>query len=353
MDKLEPTEYRHQTTNDRTDQYEHLGPGWDEGILQEGRRVLAEEAAALQVTMELLDERFCEAVKAVVTCTGKVVATGVGKSGFIARKFASTLTSLGTPAFFVHPTDGVHGDLGIVMPEDLLIAISHSGNSDELISFLQAAKTRTRGPIIALTGARGGSIDRLASIVLETGVKEEACALGLAPTTSSTAALALCDSLAVAVSRLKGIKATDFAALHPAGNIGQRLHTPVASLMHANFPKAGPDQPLREFVSQMGSGDLLGVVVVEDKQRGRIGIITDGDVRRAAKAGTGHLDLKAAEIMSSPPKTISVEALGMDALMKMEEARITSLVVVDAEGSPVGVVHLHDVLRFGLGLSSG
>jgi arabinose-5-phosphate isomerase len=324
-------------------------------ILQEGRRVIAAESAALQDMLELLDKRFCDAVKVIGTCTGKVVATGVGKSGLIARKLASTFSSLGIPAFFVHPTEGVHGDLGTLMPDDLVLVISHSGNSDELIPFLQVAKRRLRVPIIAIVGTRGGSVDSLAGIVLETGVKEEACALKLAPTTSSTAALALCDALAVVASGLKGIQAKDFAALHPAGSLGKRLYTPVARLMHVNFPKVGPEQTLKEIMPRMsgGEGGILGLVVVEDKEHGRIGIITDGDIRRVAQANNGSLERKAGEAMSTPPRTIGVDALGVDALTKMEEERITSLVVVDTKDNLVGVVHIHDILRYGLGLPLG
>ncbi|MGH9339394.1 MAG: KpsF/GutQ family sugar-phosphate isomerase [Acidobacteriota bacterium] len=322
----------------------------DELILQEGRRAIAEEAAALQEILSRLDERFCDTVKAIANCRGKIVTTALGKSGFVARKLASTLASLGTPAVFVHPTEGIHGDLGVLTRDDLIIAISHSGNSDELISFLDVAKLRFQVTIIALVGTRGGMIDAIAGTVLETGVTEEACALGLAPTTSSTAALALADAVAVAVSKIKGFKAKEFAALHPAGALGRRLYTSVETLMRTDFPRIGPEQSLREVVKQITLG-RIGLVLVEDTDS-RIGMITDGDIRRAVQADGGKLDRKAAEIMSAEPKTIRVGALGMDALMEMERERVTSLIVLDKQERPVGIVHLHDILRHGLGLSS-
>jgi arabinose-5-phosphate isomerase len=321
----------------------------DEAILQEGRRVIATESAALQRTSQGLDARFCAAVKAVAACQGKVVTAAVGKSGFIARKLASTLASLGIPAIFIHPIEGLHGDLGMLTADDLIIGISHSGNTEELISFLLTAKLRFQAQLIAIVGVRGGSLAGLADIVLETGVVEEACALGLAPTTSSTAALALGDALAVAVSRLKGVHPQDFAALHPAGELGRRLYTPIAAIMRRDFPTVDAEQLLREVVPHMTAGGL-GMVAVQDRKNGRLGIVTDGDVRRTVQRGNGWLDLKAGEVMSSPPKAIGVEALSMDALAKMESEKITSLVVLDEQGTVCGIVHIHDILRHGLGL---
>ncbi|MBI4396953.1 MAG: KpsF/GutQ family sugar-phosphate isomerase [Elusimicrobia bacterium] len=317
--------------------------------LQEGRRVLEEEADALMVVRRTLDARFCRAVKAVAACRGKVVTTGVGKSGFIAQKLASTLASLGRSAFYVHPTEGVHGDLGMLQSGDLLIAISHSGNTSELMSFLLVAKKYHRVPIIAIVGGTGGGLGRLADLILTTGVEEEACVLGLAPTTSSTAALALGDALAVTVSRLMKLQAKDFAALHPAGSLGGRLYAPVAQLMRHEFPRARADQSLKEIAPLISAGGL-GLIVVQDGKRSRFGIITDGDIRRAAQAGSARLEKKAGDVMSSPPKTIDVKSLGVDALMRMENSKITSLVVTDGHRRPVGVLHIHDILRYGLGL---
>lgn len=323
----------------------------DDKILLEGRRVIAAESTALHATLERLDERFCAAVKAIAACEGKVITTAVGKSGFVAGKLASTLSSLGIPAVFVHPTEGLHGDLGVIASEDIIVGISHSGNTEELLSFLLSAKLRFQIQVVVVVGARGGNIDGLADVILETGVTEEACSLGLAPTTSSTAALVLSDALAVAVSGIKGVKPKDFAALHPSGELGRRLYTPIASVMRVDFPRVDGERPLREVVPQMTAGGI-GLVTVEDKKNSRIGIITDGDVRRSVQKGTAWLEKRAGEVMTSPPKTIQISALGMDALTEMERERLTSLLVVDKEGNPVGVVHLHDILRYGLGLSS-
>jgi arabinose-5-phosphate isomerase len=324
----------------------------DEAILEEGRRVIAAESAALQGTMQGLDGRFCTAVKALAACKGKVVTTAVGKSGFIARKLASTLASLSIPAIFIHPTEGLHGDLGMLATDDVIIGVSHSGNTEELLSFLLAAKLRFQAQLIAIVGVRGGSLDGLADIVLETSVMEEACALGLAPTTSSIAAMALGDALVVAVSRLKGVQPKDFAVLHPSGELGRRLYTPIAAIMRRDFPTVDVGLTLREIVPQMTAGGL-GMVAVEDRENARIGIITDGDVRRTVQRGNGWPDLRAGEVMSSPPRTIGVDALSMDALTKMETERITSLVVLDDQGGVCGLVHIHDILRHGLGLTRG
>jgi arabinose-5-phosphate isomerase len=321
----------------------------EDAILQEGRRVIAAETAALQGMLQGLDARFCAAVRALAACQGKVVTTAVGKSGFIARKLASTLASLSIPAIFIHPTEGLHGDLGMLATDDLIIGISQSGNTEELLAFLLAAKLCFQAQLIVIVGVRGGSLDGLADILLETRVVEEACALGLAPTTSSTAALALGDALAVAVSRLKGVQPKDFAVSHPAGELGRRLYTPIAAIMRRDFPTVDAEQPLREVVLHMTAGGI-GLVAVEDRHNARIGIITDGDVRRTVERGNGWLDLKAGEVMSSPPKAIGVEALSMDALTKMETDKITSLVVLDDQGGVCGIVHIHDILRHGLGL---
>jgi arabinose-5-phosphate isomerase len=320
----------------------------DDAILHEGRRVVAEEARALSAMGDRLGPEFCEAVRAVVGCTGRVVTTAVGKSGVIARKLASTLSSLGCPSIFVHPIEGLHGDLGMVQPGDVIFAISHSGKSQEVVSFLTAVRLRLSPAIIAMVGARGGALDRLATTVLETGVTSEACAIGLAPTTSSTASLALGDAVAVAASRAKGFDASGFATLHPSGALGDRLRTPVTAFMLRDFPKVGPHDRLRDVVGVITRG-AIGLAVVVDPVSGRLGIVTDGDIRRASTGAGSVLDRRAADVMSTPPRSIGIDALGMDALMEMERERVTALVVLDGD-RPAGVVHLHDILRYGLGL---
>ncbi len=323
----------------------------DQAVLEEGRRVLSMEARALEEMGARLNHDFCRAVRAVAACQGKVVLTGVGKSGFVARKIASTLSSLGRPSFFVHPTEGVHGDLGMLRSDDLLISVSQSGSTNELVSFLTVAKTRFNVPVIAIVGENGGNLERWADIVLATGAVEEACALGLAPTTSSTAALALGDALAVAVSRLMGLEAKDFAALHPAGALGHRLYAPVEKLMRREFPRVDAGRTLREISPLITQGGI-GLAVVEDKETGRLGVVTDGDIRRAVQKGPAGLDQKARDVMSASPKSVGLKTLGMDALMEMERSRITSLVVLDEQGRLAGVLHIHDILRYGLDLVS-
>jgi arabinose-5-phosphate isomerase len=321
----------------------------DDLVLEEGRRVIAGEAAALVALRDRLDQRFCDATRAVASCSGRVVTTAIGKSGVVAKKIASTLSSLGCSALFVHPLEGMHGDLGMVQAGDMILAISHSGNSDELVAFVTAARKRCNPLVVAIVSSSGGKVDMLADIVLETGATQEACALGLAPTSSSTASMALGDALAVAASRVKGFQATDFAGLHPAGALGQKLQVPVEQLMLANFPRITGDRPMREAVQVMTAG-AIGLVIVEDTPSGRIGIITDGDVRRAITR-PGLDDCRAAELMSVPVRSVRVGTLSMDALVEMERERVTSLLVMDDDRTPVGVVHIHDILRYGFNVN--
>jgi arabinose-5-phosphate isomerase len=320
----------------------------DEVLLQEGRRVIADEAAALLALRDGLDHRFCLAARAIAACSGRIVTTAVGKSGAVARKFASTLSSLGCSAMFIHPIEGMHGDLGMIQPGDVVIAISHSGSSDELVAFLAAAHRRCKPLTIAIVSRGGGKVDATAEIVLDTGVTDEACALGLAPTSSSTAALALGDALAVAASRVKGFQATDFAGLHPAGALGQKLQVPVEQLMRSDFPRIGGDRPMREAVQAMTAG-AMGLVIVDDAPSRRVGIISDGDVRRAMSM-PGLDDRRASELMSVPVRSVPVGTLSMDALVEMERERVTALLVLDQADNPVGVVHIHDILRYGFNL---
>jgi arabinose-5-phosphate isomerase len=320
----------------------------DELLLEEGRRVIAGEAAALLKLRERLDHQFCEATRAVASCSGRIVTTAVGKSGFVAKKIASTLSSLGCSAFFVHPIEGMHGDLGMVRAGDIVIAVSHSGSSDELVAFLRAVRKRCDSLVIAIVSSRGGKIDELADLVLETGATQEACALGLAPTSSSTASLALGDALAVAASRVNGFQATDFAGLHPAGALGQKLQVPVEQLMRTDFPRIASDRSIREAVQAINAG-AMGLVIVADAQTGTIGIITDGDVRRAMDR-PGLVDRRAMELMSTPVRSVRVGTLSMDALVEMERERVTALLVLSQTDSPVGVVHIHDILTYGFDL---
>ncbi len=311
-------------------------------VLEEGRRVLREEAQALELAAVGLDEHFYLAVELLARCSGKVITTGVGKSGFIARKIASTMASLGTPAIFLHPTEAVHGDMGVVAPEDVILAISHSGNSEELLAFLDPLGKWLNVPIVAITGRYGGAIDHFATVVLQTGVTAEACTLGLAPTTSSTTTLALGDALAVCTSQVRGIRAHNFAKYHPSGSLGRRLYVQVKDVMRATYAQVEADASLDTVVRQITQG-RLGLVVVAPGSAD-IGIITDGDIRRAVQRSPDWAAKKASEIMSTPPVHVRDDALAYDALALMEDKKITSLIVCDAQEHIIGVVHLHDIL---------
>lgn len=311
-------------------------------ILAEGQRVLRQEAQALEALAKGLDASFCFAVELLTRCSGKVILSGVGKSGLIARKVASTMSSLGTPALFMHPTEAVHGDMGSLASEDLIVAVSHSGNSEELLAFLEPVKTWLGLNVIAITGRRGGALDNFATVVLETAVTEEACSLGLAPTSSSTAALALGDALAVCASQVKGVGAHNFARWHPSGSLGRRLYVRVKEIMHKDYPTVGVEALLDVVVEKITQGGL-GLVIV--RQGGeRVGIITDGDIRRAVQAHSDWAAKRARDIMSIAPHRIEENALALDALALMESKKITSLVVTDAAGRIQGVAHLHDIL---------
>jgi arabinose-5-phosphate isomerase len=313
-------------------------------------RVLAVEAAAIDGLRKKVDERFGQAVDLLRTARGKVVVTGMGKSGLIARKIASTLASTGTPAFFLHAADGIHGDLGMVRRGDVVIGLSNSGETEEIVRLLPVFQ-RMGLPVIALTGRTDSTLGRYADVVLDVGVAEEACPLGLAPTASTTAALAMGDALAVVLFEEKGFSEEDFAQLHPGGALGRRLQT-VADLMHTGdaLPIVAPDTPLKDALLVI-SAKRLGVTGVVDGEGRLAGVITDGDVRRATAAGVDLYRATAREVMSISPKRIGATELAAAALRKMEEHSITSLFVFDADSpaTPVGIVHIHDLLKAGVG----
>jgi len=307
--------------------------------------VLALEAASIVAIANRLDERFERAVEILVECRGKAVVTGMGKSGLICRKIAATLASTGTPAAFLHAAEAMHGDFGVVSREDVIIAVSHSGETDEIVSLLPLIK-RYGLPLIALTGAPDSTLGQAADVVLDTGVPEEACPLGLAPTSSTTAALALGDALAVALLDRKGFTEADFALLHPSGSLGRRL-LKVADLMHVGdaVPLVKPSTPFAETVLEI-TGKRLGVTGVVNDDGELIGIVTDGDLRRGLGRTTEIRQLSAADLMTTSPKTIEEGALAARALAEMERHSITSLFVL-APGTrqPAGVLHLHDLLK--------
>lgn len=317
-------------------------------IRDRGRRVLRIEAEAILGLIPKLDERFDQAVKILRDCRGRVALTGIGKSGSVAQKIASTLASTGTPAFFLHPAEGGHGDLGMLVRGDVLIAVSNSGETDELIELLPAIK-RLGLKLIALVGDPTSTLARQSDVAIDVSVAEEACPMGLAPTASTTAALAMGDAIAVALLEERGFTEQDFALLHPAGSLGRRLLWRVQDLMHAGqqIPRVSEDALMRDAIAEI-SQKKLGMTAVVDGAGRLTGIVTDGDLRRALQKGMDLLQRRVKECMTANPKTIDRESLAAKALEMMERHAITSLLIVDVEGRPEGVIHLHDLLKAGV-----
>jgi len=315
--------------------------------VQRGRRVLEIEARAVAELARRLGGEFERAVEEIAACRGKVVVTGMGKSGIVCRKIASTLASTGTPAFFLHAAEALHGDLGMLVRGDLVLAVSNSGETEELIRLLPVIK-RLSLPLIAITGNPESTLARRADVVLDVSVAEEACPLGLAPTASTTATVALGDALAVALLEHKGFRPEDFAALHPGGTLGRRL-LKVSELMHvgAAIPLVGQSTSMREVVLEMTS-KRLGVTGVVDEAGRLVGVITDGDLRRGLERRGDILALTAADLMTRNPKVVEADTLGAKAVAVMEAHAITSLFIVDDDGFPAGIIHLHDLLRAGV-----
>jgi len=311
------------------------------------RRVLDVEIAGLQAVRGALDGRFERAVEIMAACKGKVVVTGMGKSGLVCRKIAATLASTGTQSSFLHAGEAVHGDFGVVDRHDVVLALSYSGETEEIVRLLPLVQ-RHGIPLIAITGKVDSTLGKAADVALDAGVPEEACPLGLAPTASTTAALALGDALAVALLERKGFTREDFAALHPAGSLGRRLLT-VQEVMHTGdaIPLVRGDTPLPGVVSEI-SGKRLGVTGVLDGRGRFAGVITDGDLRRGLGRGADLNRLRAADLMTRNPKTIDGKALAARALAEMERYSITSLFVLDGRRRPLGVIHMHDLLKAGI-----
>jgi arabinose-5-phosphate isomerase len=306
------------------------------------RKVLHVEAAAILSLVDRLDARFARAVELLRDCRGRVVVTGMGKSGIIARKIAATLASTGTPAFFLHPAEAIHGDLGVIQAGDIVFALSHSGETDEILRLLETIR-RAGARIVALTGHPGSTLGQFADVTLDCHVAEEACPLNLVPTASTTAALALGDALAMTLLVEKGFRAEDFANLHPGGKLGKRLMR-VEQLMHAgeDVPRVDESTSMRDVIYEM-SRKGLGMTCVTSGDS-LVGIITDGDLRRRMTTTPDVLGLRAAEVMTTNPVTIPPHLLAVEALNLMEQRKITS-VIVSAGGAIQGVVHLHDLWR--------
>jgi arabinose-5-phosphate isomerase len=307
------------------------------------RRVLETEADAIRALTTRLNGDFDKAIALLLGCRGRVIVTGMGKSGIICRKVAATLSSTGTSAFFLHPAEAIHGDLGMVRDDDVVIALSHSGETEELLRLLEAIR-RIGAKLIALTGTPGSTLAKAADVAIDCGIAEEACPMNLVPTASTTAALAMGDAIAMALLEQKGFKEEEFARLHPGGKLGKRLLR-VESAMHtgAQIPVVAPATPMADVIHEMSSKRLGMTCVAEN---GRLtGIVTDGDLRRHMSANRDLLTLTAAHVMTRNPATIQRHCLAVDALRILEERRITSLVVTADGGAIEGVVHLHDLWR--------
>jgi arabinose-5-phosphate isomerase len=307
-------------------------------------RVLEAEAEAIRRLVDRIGENFLRAVDLAAACSGKIVVTGLGKSGIICKKIAATLSSTGSPAIFLHASDALHGDCGLLAKDDLVLAVSKSGETSEILQLLNVSK-RLGLNVIAMAGEPDSSLAQFADVLLDVSVIEEACPLGLAPTTSTAAALAMGDALAMALMERKGFGEEDFASLHPAGSIGKKLLR-VEELMHRgeSVPRVLESTQMSDAIYEM-TRKSLGMTVVTNEQGILSGVISDGDLRRLLQKSADPLRLSAGQVMTRTAKTISPDELATAALSKMEEMKITSLVVVDAANAVVGVVHLHDLWR--------
>ncbi|ADO45983.1 KpsF/GutQ family protein [Hydrogenobacter thermophilus TK-6] len=318
-----------------------------EEILKKARRVFDIEIGELLRLRDCIDDNLARAVEIILSCEGKVITTGVGKSGHIAQKIASTLSSTGTPAHFLHPSEALHGDLGVIDHKDVLLAVSNSGESPEVVSLIPYVKL-LKVPIIAITNREDSTLARYADVHLFLNVKKEACPLELAPTSSSTASLVLGDAIAMVLLELRGFTKEDFALRHPAGSLGRKLRV-VRELYHTGeeVPIVYEDTPMPDVIIEMTSKGF-GATAVIDKGGKLVGIITDGDLRRFVRRGGNFNTSTAKDVMTKNPKTVKSDELAAEALKKMEEHKITVLIVIDDEGRPEGIIHMHDILRAGV-----
>jgi arabinose-5-phosphate isomerase len=314
-------------------------------LVERGKRVLALEAGAVRRVADGLGPAFARAIELLAAAKGRVIVSGLGKSGLIARKIAATFTSTGTPATFLHPVDSLHGDLGIVGRDDVAIVLSKSGNSDELFGLVSQLK-RLGVPIIALTSDADSPLGRQATVVVDAAVTEEACPETLAPTASTTVALALGDALAVTLLEVKGFRREDFAALHPGGALGRKLLLRVADVMlNQDLPTLTPDRPMRECVVLLA--EKRGTVAVVDGKGSLVGVVTSGDLTRLMERTDTFLDLPVGDVMTTTPKTASADELASAAVSLMERHGIMALPVLDGGKKVVGIVHLHDLMKAG------
>ena len=310
--------------------------------------VLTAEADAVRGLIPRIDDAFVRACEHMLACRGRIVVTGMGKSGHIADKIAATLASTGTPAFFVHPGEASHGDLGMITGQDVVLALSNSGETDELVTILPLIR-RLGIPLVALTGNPRSTLACGATVHLDVSVEREACPLGLAPTSSTTAALAMGDALAVALLEVRGFSAEDFARTHPGGKLGRRLLLHVGDIMHTGerVPAVGPDAPLRDALFEI-TRQGLGMTAITDEMQRLIGVFTDGDLRRTLDRGTDIRTASIGEVMTRNPRAARPEWLAVEAVRVMEEHKISALPVVDGEDRVVGAINMHDLLRAGV-----
>lgn len=318
-------------------------------LIEQAKKVLTIESDAIKSLIDRIDSSFVCAVNLLNSCQGRVVVTGMGKSGLIGKKIAATLASTGTPSMFLHPAEGSHGDLGMVTKGDVVVALSTSGETSEIIKIIPILK-RLGVKIVSMTGNTASVLAQSSDIVLDVSVKEEACPLGIAPTASTTSTLAMGDALAVALIHQKGFKKEDFAFFHPGGALGKRLLLTVSDIMHSgeSLPRVETGTLMKDAVFEISS-KRLGMTTVVDSEQNLKGVITDGDLRRGfEKWESEFFNLKASDVMTKNPKTISYEHMAVQALNLMEEYSITGLVVVEESGKVKGLVHLHDILKAGI-----
>lgn len=317
-------------------------------IKSQAIEVLEIEAASILNLKRSVNGEFIEVVKEILKCSGRVIMTGMGKSGFIAKKLAATLSSTGTPSFFLHPAEAIHGDLGMVTSQDIVIALSNSGETEEVIRILPVIK-RIGAKLVAMTGGRSSTLAETADYILDTGVEEEACPLNLAPTASTTATLALGDALAISLLWARDFQPEDFALYHPGGSLGKKLLLTVNDVLHIRErnPIVNQEATLKETLFMMTSS-RMGAANIVDSQGKLVGIITDGDIRRQLEESFNLLDKTAKEIMSKSPSTITKDKLAAEALKLMQEREISDLPIVDNDYKPVGLLNFQDLLKAGV-----
>jgi len=319
-----------------------------EDIIKKGKEVVRIETNAISDLINSIDDEFVKALQILYECKGRVVLTGMGKSGLIARKIVATLNSTGTASIYLHPTDALHGDLGMVRKEDVVIMVSKSGATEELANLIPMLK-RLNVKLIAMAGNKDSGLQAECDVLLNVGVKEEACPFDLAPTSSSTAALVMGDALAVVLLQMREFTEEDFAVLHPGGSLGKRLSLSIKEIMHKgeSIPVVKEDASIKDVIFEISS-KRLGTTAIIDKEGKLTGVVTDGDLRRLLEKTMDIKNLKAKDIMSLNPKVMKDNYLASFALQTMENFKITTLIIVDDLNKPIGIIHLHDLVNLGI-----